>query len=357
MKRLIIGDIHGCYKELRELINKAKISSKDEIVALGDILDRGPESPQVFEFFKTQKNARSILGNHERKHILSFRGLTKPALSQLITRQQFGADRYFEVIKELNNFPRFIELPEAILIHGCFEPNISLDQQRDIVLVGSTSGEKYLKKQYPLPWYKLYNGDKPLIVGHRDYMGNGKPFIYQDCVFCIDTGCCRGRALTGIILPDFHIISVPSQGNYWEIQKIGALNLRLSEKLDKQLTWKELEKLKEMIKTGSNNSINICEHLLRLKPFIETTYNTLESLFRYILRENERILKHLEDECSINKLSTKEQGKIYAAHIGKTPLTSFLHLARNGKLTLEILRKHFKKPIDLIEFAKKKNIV
>ena len=52
MKRLIIGDIHGCYSELQDLIKKADLTSQDEIIALGDIVDRGPESPEVLSFFK-----------------------------------------------------------------------------------------------------------------------------------------------------------------------------------------------------------------------------------------------------------------------------------------------------------------
>ena len=92
-RRLIIGDIHGCFEELQELLDRAGLSREDEIIALGDIVDRGPASPPVLEFFQTQPNARSLQGNHERKHIRSHRGEIKPALSQRITRQQFG-ERY-----------------------------------------------------------------------------------------------------------------------------------------------------------------------------------------------------------------------------------------------------------------------
>jgi len=81
--RLLIGDIHGCYDELQALLDLAGLSGDDEIIALGDIVDRGPATPQVLEFFQTQPNARSLMGNHERKHLRSFRGETKAARSHL----------------------------------------------------------------------------------------------------------------------------------------------------------------------------------------------------------------------------------------------------------------------------------
>jgi len=101
MKTLVIGDIHGCFRELRDLLDKADLSSEDEIIALGDILDRGPDSPCVLGFFMTQPNARSLMGNHERKHVLSFQGRTRPALSQSITRRQFGEEHYPQVCASL----------------------------------------------------------------------------------------------------------------------------------------------------------------------------------------------------------------------------------------------------------------
>ncbi len=126
MKRLIIGDIQGCYTELLELVDKSGVSSDDEIIALGDLVDRGPDSQQVLEFFLTHPNARSIMGNHERKHVRSFRGEVRPALSQQITRRQIGEARYPEAISQMAVLPHYLELPEAILVHAFFEPHVLL---------------------------------------------------------------------------------------------------------------------------------------------------------------------------------------------------------------------------------------
>ncbi|MEK7440574.1 MAG: metallophosphoesterase [Chloroflexota bacterium] len=214
MKRFIIGDIHGCYDELQALLDLAGLSGDDEIIALGDIVDRGPATPQVLEFFQTQPNARSIMGNHERKHLRSFRGETKAARSQSISRAQLG-ESYPVWLKFIETFPHGLELDEAILVHGYWQPSKTLAEQNDMVIMGTMGGEKIVTKACGEKWYEHYDGDKPIIVGHHDYLRNGQPLIYRDKVFCLDTSCCTGGALTAIILPDFRIISVPSRANYW----------------------------------------------------------------------------------------------------------------------------------------------
>lgn len=216
MKRLIVGDIHACFTELEELLQVAGISEDDEVIGIGDIVDRGPEPQKVLDFFRQRPRARSVMGNHARKHLRSFQGEVQPALSQIITRGQLGEERYREALAFLATLPAFIELPEAILVHAFFEPGIALAAQRDNVIIGTLSGEGHLKKKYSQPWYKLYDGPKRIIVGHHDYLGNGKPFIHADRVFALDTSCCLGGRLTGLVLPDFRIVSVASRRNYWQ---------------------------------------------------------------------------------------------------------------------------------------------
>ncbi|MEQ8192379.1 MAG: metallophosphoesterase, partial [Candidatus Eremiobacterota bacterium] len=215
-KQLVIGDIHGCYKEFQALLEVSCLTKEDEIIALGDIVDRGPASPEILNFFRNNAGARVIKGNHERKHIRSFQGKTKAALSQQITRSQIGEKDYSNAISFMDSFVNFIELPEVILTHGFFEPGIPLSFQKEMVINGTMSGDVYLRENYKRPWYELYDGDKPVIVGHLNYSGTDNPFIYKDRVFCIDTGCCRGGKLTGVLLPEFKIVSVKSEKDYWK---------------------------------------------------------------------------------------------------------------------------------------------
>ena len=54
MQTLVIGDIHGCYVELQALLDKAGLPDGTSIFSLGDFVDRGPEMPQVIDFFDTR---------------------------------------------------------------------------------------------------------------------------------------------------------------------------------------------------------------------------------------------------------------------------------------------------------------
>jgi serine/threonine protein phosphatase 1 len=68
----------------------------------------------------------------------------------------------------LATFPRHRDLGEALVVHAFWEPGVSREGQRDTVVIGTLSGEQYLKKRYDRPWYESYDGPKPLVVGHLD---------------------------------------------------------------------------------------------------------------------------------------------------------------------------------------------
>jgi serine/threonine protein phosphatase 1 len=313
MKTLIIGDIQGCFAEFQDLLDKAGIAESDAIIALGDLVDRGPASPQVLDFFMTQPTAQSLMGNHERKHVRAFRGEIQPALSQQITRRQCGEDRYAAAVAYMTTLPHFLELPQAILVHAFFEPHVPLAAQRETVIIGTMGGEKYLQQRYDRPWYELYDGDKPIIVGHHDYQGTGEPFVYRDRVFGIDTGCCFGRALTGVLLPAFRLFSVPSRQDHWRAVKQEYAALQGTVALDETRSWDDAER-------------------------------AVDALFEHITQENARVLSQLRAEGAFDALPVQEQGRRYAARIGQTPLAPLLHRARKGALSRETLRLYFKSP-------------
>ena len=310
MRQFIIGDIHGCFAELQELLDKAGLAEDDEIIALGDIVDRGPDSPRVLQFFQSHPQARSLVGNHERKHIRSFHREIAPALSQVISRQQFGAE-YPQAIEFMQTFPRAIELSDALLVHGFFEPDVPLEQQRDTVLIGTLSGEKYLSETYARPWYELYRSDKPLVVGHRDFLGTGEPFIYQDRVFGLDTGSYHGGTLTGMLLPNFKIVSVQSRKDYWsEVKREYQANLQHT-KSAKQVTISQAD------------------------------FGEFKELANAVQQLHERIWTQLNAEPSFHALPPRAQRKMYATEILHLPLQvqHWLHLARQCKLTTDSFQR------------------
>jgi hypothetical protein len=325
MRTFLIGDIHGCYAELLDLLERAGLSGDDRIIALGDIVDRGPETPQVLDFFRDRLSALSLMGNHERKHIRWSRGEVKPALSQQISKEQLGL-AYPDALAFMETFPIYLELTEAILIHGCLEPDVLLEEQRVTVVCGTMSGERYLAEQYDRPWYELYRGEKPVIFAHYDFLRSGRPFIYQDRLFGLDTSCVHGGRLTGLLLPGFTFVSVPSRGDHWS---------RIRQIFRAQRT-------REVVKNRPSTSTT---------PWDEASERDLADLLIYIQKENERILTQLKTDPVFEALTPRQQAKAYAGLIRGSPIEQLLHLARTGELVAEKARRVLHDPEQVIKLA------
>jgi hypothetical protein len=310
---------------------------------------------RVLDFFLSTPNACSIQGNHERKHFLSFHGKTRPALSQQITRRQFGEDRYPDAVSAMDSFPRALDLDDALLVHGFFEPGVPLAEQRETVLVGTLTGEGYLEKRLTAPWYELYDGPRPIIVGHRDYLHTGQPLIHRDRVWGIDTGCCRGSRLTGLVLPGFKVLSVPARRNWWsEAQEQGA-DLRLDVRRDEALSWDEMESLARALAARTDPRTQA--RLERVRGLLAAGAAGLDRLFEHVHRENDRILATLRQRGAFDSLTAQEQGRRYAPLVPSRGLAPLLHAARKGKLaSRDDLRRHFATPVELAAFLDREGL-
>lgn len=88
MQALVIGDIHGCLDELKELIQGID-RAKTRIILVGDLIDRGPESEGTIDFVRSN-NIECVKGNHE---LMAEKCL--PALDQYIT--SFNAKGLYEL--------------------------------------------------------------------------------------------------------------------------------------------------------------------------------------------------------------------------------------------------------------------
>ena len=76
MRKLIIGDIHGCNKTFEALLDKVHFSTFDHLYLLGDYVDRGPDSKGVFDtIFKLKDEGYQVTclrGNHEQMMLDAF---------------------------------------------------------------------------------------------------------------------------------------------------------------------------------------------------------------------------------------------------------------------------------------------
>ena len=301
MQTLVIGDIHGCYHELQALLDKAGVGDTDAIISIGDCVDRGPETPEVLGFFREHSNAQLIMGNHERKHVRAGRHEVKLARSQQISKIQFG-DIYPDALAFMGDLPIYFDLPEAILTHGYFEPGIPCEEQKPSVLCGTMGGEQYLQAHYDRPWYELYDEEKPIVVGHKNYTNTDQPFVYQDRVFGLDTSCVTGKSLTGLLLPAFRFVSVPSRDNHWmHVSRMYPTPEKHFQSRAVPVAWAEAEEI-------------------ALTHLIEKVYQATEA-----------ILRDLQSNPAYADLRPREQARLFGGTVGNDKLATLLQLARVGK--------------------------
>jgi serine/threonine protein phosphatase 1 len=205
---VIVGDIHGCLAEWLDLADKIGIDPEDHVISVGDLVDRGPDSPGVVDWFRSRPNTTVLCGNHERKHVKQ-----TLSVSQEIVRMQYS-ERYEEACGYMAGLPYFVELPTVRVVHAATIPGMPLHEVPEDVLCGSTSGERKLKERYPEGWWHdHYHDDIPIVFGH--HVTGEQPLVVRDRVYGIDTGACHGLRLTALVLPSLQLVSVPSRGDHW----------------------------------------------------------------------------------------------------------------------------------------------
>lgn len=124
MKINIIGDIAGRYDELQELLKK--MPEADIILSVGDMIDRGPKSNQVIEWFMTNPKARAVYGNHEEMMVESVRQGTNHSWlwngGHSTVESYKDADGNVDIpaehIEWLEKLPMYFETDDLIVSHA-----------------------------------------------------------------------------------------------------------------------------------------------------------------------------------------------------------------------------------------------
>src|SRR5260370_28266468 len=73
-RTIVVGDIHGCYDELMDLLALAQFDHGDRVVAVGDLIVKGEKSREVLDLFSGDPRFSSVIGNHDRRLRQRWRG-------------------------------------------------------------------------------------------------------------------------------------------------------------------------------------------------------------------------------------------------------------------------------------------
>jgi serine/threonine protein phosphatase 1 len=226
-----IGDIHGECELLQELVAALPLGREDELVFLGDYVDRGPDPKGVVDFLLGLANERRctfLMGNHE-SMFLDFLGWEHPAYFGGDAFLANGGDRtlasygYFDAEREL---PEGFRLPDA---HEAFYQKLVLHHRHERwVFVHAGIGRAQLRASDParaladaspadLLWdrscieqpHELVLGDEPctVIFGHTP-SSDLRVRWHRPYGIGIDTGAVYGGPLTAIRLPDEKIFQI-----------------------------------------------------------------------------------------------------------------------------------------------------
>ena len=238
----MIGDIHGCYDELVELLKELgyKISTRpdgDAIVEppqgrkaifVGDFVDRGPKVPEVLRLVMGMQKTNTALcvpGNHDVKLIRALRGRNvnpthglAESLSQL---EKESVEFKTQIIEFLDGLVSHYVLDNGKLVvaHAGMQEKLqgrASGRVREFALYGGTTGET---DEFGLPirhnWADEYRGSATVVYGHTPVL---EP-QWINRTINIDTGCVFGGKLTALRYPEKELVSVPAHRTYYEPTK------------------------------------------------------------------------------------------------------------------------------------------
>ena len=218
---IVVGDVHGCLEELRELLERAKyVPNVDKVYLLGDLVDRGPDSAGVVQYAR-KHNLACVKGNHDDKHI-RFRkhmlvekaGGKKNPMKFRDTKLDDHLALTDDDIAWMDQLPVAIfppELPGWVLVHAGFNPfhgstrNITRESLFIRYIDAKTKKTVGLDKDLQAPansewWFDHWYEPIKVMYGHAVHSYQD-PLIVNNC-YGIDTGCCFGGRLTGAIFTD-----------------------------------------------------------------------------------------------------------------------------------------------------------
>ncbi len=214
---LIVGDVHGCAEELQEMLARFQPEPEDQIVAVGDLINRGPDSARVLDLVRKHK-IQTVLGNHELRLLHAYHSRNREVLK---SKDQPTFDQLTNTDFEwIAGWPHVIRVPkhDALIVHGGFSPHLPWRCQNPSLVthiqVMDDQGRWHRRTKFPegTPWGALWKGPERVFFGHTPMPD---PQVHP-LALGLDTGCVYGFFLTGISLPDEKFYSVRAKKAYIE---------------------------------------------------------------------------------------------------------------------------------------------
>lgn len=235
----MIGDVHGCYDELVELlrllgyeVDEAKFTAHSpagrKAVFLGDLVDRGPGVVPVLKLAMNMVEAGAALcvpGNHDARLQRKLTGHNvhlKYGLLQSLAELELEPPEFSVRVAEfIGALPSHYVLDDGGLVVAHAGMKLSMQGRRSGAVLsfahyGETNGEK---DEYGFPvrlnWAADYDGPAYVVYGHTPI---GEP-VWLNRTINIDTGCVFGGRLTALRYPEMELASVAAHFTYFKVDK------------------------------------------------------------------------------------------------------------------------------------------
>ena len=205
---LAVGDIHGEYDMLCNVLDKANYTPDDDmLILIGDYIDRGPQSQKTVKKVKelTNLGAIALKGNHEdmaynyacelkEEQSLSTTSNNKNIYFSNGGRQTLDSysniDKFIEDAMWFNKLPVYKKIDKYIFVHAGLKPRIELKNQRIEDML-------WIRNEFLMyDWAEDDCIDETIVAGHTPF-GEIKYFSQS---IVIDTGAGKGGYLSLIDL-------------------------------------------------------------------------------------------------------------------------------------------------------------
>ena len=209
-RTIVVGDIHGCYDELMALLRKAEFGPDDTVVAVGDLIVKGPKNRQVLDLFIADKRLRAVLGNHDRaikRYLHGKKDSLKGQQAKAFAELKGDVERYYLFLQSL---PLMIDLGSHLVVHGGLRPGVALTRQKTGDLTELRTLGKHRASRKGTPWYDVYDGEKIVLFGHWPAPEPRKGLR----AIGLDTGCVYGNRLTAYIVESGEFLTVKAKRAY-----------------------------------------------------------------------------------------------------------------------------------------------